>query len=132
MTCADVERARHHRDGRHRPARRLHDRTSRRLIATHEAGHAVTAWLVAPNRTLEVLTIVKRGDALGLLAHGDCEEVYTRSQYDLRALVQIAMGGWVAEELFFGQTSDRPGRRPRRRDPDRRADGRRRRHDRAR
>ena len=82
--------------------------TERNLIATHEAGHAVTAWLVAPNRTLEVLTIVKRGSALGLLAHGDCEEVYTRTSYDLRALVQIAMGGWVAEELFFGQTTTGP------------------------
>lgn len=80
----------------------------RNLIATHEAGHAVTAWLVAPNRTLEVLTIVKRGSALGLLAHGDCEEVYTRTSYDLRALVQIAMGGWVAEELFFGDTTTGP------------------------
>jgi len=78
------------------------------LIATHEAGHAVVAWLVAPNRTLEVLTIVKRGSALGLLAHGECEEVYTQSSYDLRALVQIAMGGLVAEELFFGQTSTGP------------------------
>jgi ATP-dependent Zn protease len=78
------------------------------LIATHEAGHATVAWLVAPNRTLEVLTIVRRGDALGLLAHGDCEEVWTHSQYDLQALVQIAMGGWVAEELFFGQTSTGP------------------------
>ncbi|WP_242511336.1 AAA family ATPase [Pengzhenrongella frigida] len=78
------------------------------LIATHEAGHAVVAWLVAPNRTLEVLTIVKRGSALGLLAHGDTEEVYTRSTEDLQALVQIAMGGLVAEELFFGQTSTGP------------------------
>ncbi len=83
-------------------------RTERDLIATHEAGHAVTAWLVAPHRTLEVLTIVKRGSALGLLAHGDCEEVYTHTQYELRALVQIAMGGWVAEELFFGQTTTGP------------------------
>ena len=72
-----------------------------RLIATHEAGHAVTAWLVAPTRTLEVLTIVRRGEALGLLAHNDCDEVYTRSHYDLRALVQIAMGGWVSEELLL-------------------------------
>jgi cell division protease FtsH len=78
------------------------------LIATHEAGHATVAWLVAPNRTLEVLTIVRRGNALGLLAHDDCEEVWTHSQYDLNSLVQIAMGGWVAEELFFGQTSTGP------------------------
>ncbi|WP_308121735.1 AAA family ATPase [Actinotalea ferrariae] len=79
-----------------------------RLIATHEAGHAVVAWLVAPNRALEVLTIVKRGDSLGLLAHGDVEEVWTRSAQDLRALVDIAMGGLVAEELFFGMTSTGP------------------------
>lgn len=79
-----------------------------RLIATHEAGHAVVAWLVAPNRTLEVLTIVKRGPALGLLAHGDTDEVYTRTSGDLRALVQIAMGGLVAEELFFGETTTGP------------------------
>ncbi|WP_307844393.1 AAA family ATPase [Actinotalea solisilvae] len=78
------------------------------LIATHEAGHAVVAWLVAPHRTLEVLTIVKRGDALGLLAHGDTEEVYTHSSVDLRALVDIAMGGLVAEELFFGVTTTGP------------------------
>lgn len=79
-----------------------------RLIATHEAGHAVTAWLVAPRRHMEVLTIVKRGSSLGLLAHDDLEEVYTHSRYDLRALVQIAMGGWVAEELFYGETSTGP------------------------
>jgi cell division protease FtsH len=78
------------------------------LIATHEAGHAVVAWLVAPNRSLEVLTIVKRGDSLGLLAHGEVEEVYTHSSYDLRALVQIAMGGIVAEEMFFGDTTTGP------------------------
>jgi len=79
-----------------------------RLIATHEAGHATTAWLVAPKRHMEVLTIVKRGSALGLLAHDDLEEVYTHTRYDLQALVQIAMGGWVAEELFYGETTTGP------------------------
>jgi ATP-dependent Zn protease len=79
-----------------------------RLIATHEAGHATTAWLVAPKRHMEVLTIVKRGSALGLLAHDDLEEVYTHTRYDLQSLVQIAMGGWVAEELFYGETTTGP------------------------
>jgi ATP-dependent Zn protease len=107
MSFADVEKARiTEMVGIGQPVR--YTEHERRLIATHEAGHAVTAWLVAPNRTLEVLTIVRRGSALGLLAHDDCEEVWTHSQYDLRALVQIAMGGWVAEELFFGQTSTGP------------------------
>ena len=107
MTYADIEHARiTEMVGIGQPVR--YTEAEERLIATHEAGHAVTAWLAAPNRTLEVLTIIRRGDALGLLAHGDCEEVWTHSHYDLRALVQIAMGGWVAEELFFGQTSTGP------------------------
>ena len=46
-------------------------RDEQRLIATHEAGPAVTAQPVAPRRHLEVLTIVKRGSALGLLAPDD-------------------------------------------------------------
>jgi ATP-dependent Zn protease len=80
-----------------------------RLIATHEAGHAPVAWLVAPQRRLEVLTIIKRRQALGLLAHGDREEVYTRSRSEMTGLIQIAMGGQVAEELFFGDVSTGPG-----------------------
>jgi ATP-dependent Zn protease len=80
-----------------------------RLIATHEAGHAAMAWMVAPQRRLEVLTIVKRRQALGLLAHGDREDVFTRSRTEMMALIQIAMGGQVAEELFFGDISTGPG-----------------------
>ena len=81
----------------------------KRLIATHEAGHATVAWLMAPERRLEVLTIIKRRSALGMLAHGDREEVYTRSRAEMTALIQIAMGGQVAEELFFGDVSTGPG-----------------------
>ncbi|WP_146841598.1 AAA family ATPase [Cellulomonas composti] len=107
MSFHDVEQARiTEMVGIGQPVR--YTEAEQRLIATHEAGHATVAWLVAPNRTLEVLTIIRRGDALGLLAHGDCEEVWTHSQYDLQALVQIAMGGWVSEELFFGQTTTGP------------------------
>ncbi|MFP5346525.1 MAG: AAA family ATPase [Actinomycetes bacterium] len=81
----------------------------KRLIATHEAGHAVVAHLVAPHRRLEILTIVKRAGALGLLAHGDADDVYTRSRSELTGLVKIAFGGQVAEELFFGDVSTGPG-----------------------
>jgi ATP-dependent Zn protease len=79
-----------------------------RLIATHEAGHAVVASLLAPQRRLEILTIVKRAGSLGLLAHGDREDVYTRSRTELAALICIAFGGQVAEELFFGDVSTGP------------------------
>jgi len=81
----------------------------RELIATHEAGHATAAYLVAPDRRLEVLSIIKRREALGMLAHGDAEEVYTRSRSEMLALIQIAMAGQVAEELFFNDVSTGPG-----------------------
>jgi len=81
----------------------------RRLIATHEAGHATAAWLTAPHRRLEVLTIIKRRSALGLLAHGDREDVFTRSRTEMQALVKIALAGQCAEEIFFGDVSTGPG-----------------------
>lgn len=77
----------------------------RRTIATHEAGHATVAWLVGKGRKLEVLTIVKRRDALGLLSHSEEEERFTKTKTEMRALLDIAFGGMVAEELFFGEAS---------------------------
>ena len=77
----------------------------RRTIATHEAGHATVAWLVGRGRKLEVLTIVKRRDALGLLSHSEEEERFTKTKTEVRALIDIAFGGMVAEEIFFGEAS---------------------------
>jgi len=77
----------------------------RRTIATHEAGHATVAWLVGKGRKLEVLTIVKRRDALGLLMHSETEERFTKTRSEVRAMIDIAFGGMVAEELFFGECS---------------------------
>jgi ATP-dependent Zn protease len=80
----------------------------RRTIATHEAGHATVAWLVGKSRKLEVLSIIKRKDALGLLAHSDREEKFLKSQSELESLVEIALGGLAAEEVFFGEISSGP------------------------
>jgi cell division protease FtsH len=80
----------------------------KRTIATHEAGHAVVAHLVSPNRSLDVLSIIKRRGALGLLAHSDPEERFTQTATELRAMIDIAFGGMVAEELAFGQASTGP------------------------
>jgi ATP-dependent Zn protease len=77
----------------------------RRTIATHEAGHAVVAWLVGKGRKLDVLSIIKRKDALGLLAHSEEEERFLKTRTEMEALIHIAFGGMVAEELFFGEAS---------------------------
>jgi ATP-dependent Zn protease len=83
----------------------LYTEAERRMIATHEAGHATVAWLVGRGRTLDLLSIVKRKGALGLLAHSDSEERFTQTKSEMLAMVQIAMGGMAAEELFFGESS---------------------------
>jgi ATP-dependent Zn protease len=78
-------------------------------IATHESGHATVAYLVGTGRKLELLTIVKRKDSLGLLAHSELEERYTKRRSEALALIQISLGGMVAEELFFGESGTGPG-----------------------
>ena len=80
----------------------------RRCIATHEAGHATVAHLVGKDRKLEVLSIIKRKDALGLLAHSDLEERFTKTRSEIVSLIQIAFGGMVAEELCFGEAGTGP------------------------
>ncbi len=77
-------------------------------IATHEAGHATIAWLVGEDIHLDILTIIKRKDALGLLAHSDQEERYVRSKSEILSRIQISLGGMVAEELFFGESGTGP------------------------
>lgn len=77
-------------------------------IATHEAGHATVAYLIGKGRKLEVLSIIKRREALGFLAHRLTEERHTQKRSELEAMIQISMGGMVAEELYFGESGSGP------------------------
>jgi len=79
------------------------------MVATHEAGHAVAAYLSGVGRKLEVLSIIKRKDALGLLAHNDTEERWTRTKTELQAFLRISCAGMAAEELWFGESTTGPG-----------------------
>jgi cell division protease FtsH len=80
----------------------------RRAVATHEAGHATAAYFLGIGRRLEVLSIIKRSRSLGMLAHGDTEERYTKSKGELEAAVAIALGGLVSEETFLGESGTGP------------------------
>jgi cell division protease FtsH len=80
----------------------------REAIATHEAGHATVAYFLGRGRRLEVLSIIKRGGSLGLLAHGDEEERFTRTRSEVEAGIAIALGGLVAEELCLGESGTGP------------------------
>ena len=78
------------------------------LIATHEGGHAVAAYLCAKDRKLEVLSIITRRQALGLLAHSDAEERFTRTKSELEATLKITLAGMAAEKIFFGESGTGP------------------------
>jgi ATP-dependent Zn protease len=80
----------------------------RLAVATHEAGHAAVAYFFGKGRRLEVLSIIKRRQSLGLLAHGDEEERFTRSRSEIEAHVAIALGGLVSEEIFLGESGTGP------------------------
>ncbi|HEX2069431.1 MAG TPA: AAA family ATPase [Actinomycetota bacterium] len=81
----------------------------RRRVATHEAGHAVAAYLLGTTRRMEVLSIIKRRSSLGLLAQSDLEERFTQSRSEMEGLLAVSLGGMVAEEMFFGESGTGPG-----------------------
>jgi cell division protease FtsH len=80
----------------------------RSAVAIHEAGHATVAYFLGKGRRLEVLSIIKRRGSLGLLAHGDSEERFTRSRSEIEAGIAIALGGLVAEEQLLGESGTGP------------------------
>ncbi len=86
----------------------VYSESDRVAVATHESGHATVAYFLGRGRRLEVLSIIKRRQSLGLLAHGDAEERFTRTRTELEAGIAIALGGLTAEELFFGESGTGP------------------------
>jgi ATP-dependent Zn protease len=73
------------------------------------AGHATVAYFFARDESrLEVLTIIKRRDSLGLLLHGDLEERFTRTRSEMETRIAIALGGMVSEEVFLGESGTGP------------------------
>jgi len=86
----------------------IYTEADRAAVATHEAGHAAVAYFLSKGRRLEVLSIVKRRGALGLLAHSEEEERFTRTRSEIESGVAIALGGLVAEEMFLGESGTGP------------------------
>jgi len=107
LTWRDIQRARLSEEvGIGQPV--VYTVRERALIATHEAGHAVAAHACGKERKLEVLSIIKRRTALGLLAHSDTEERFTKTKSELENMLRIMLGGMVAEELFYGESGTGP------------------------
>jgi len=75
----------------------------RRRIAIHEAGHALTA--VLTRRDVKVASILRRSQALGLVAHGDQDERFLKTPADAKDLICVALAGRAAEQQEFGEAS---------------------------
>jgi cell division protease FtsH len=77
-------------------ARRLSPK-ERRIVAYHEAGHALCRRLLGLDPP-EILSIVPRGPALGFVGHSPQEDTYLKSREELLDELVTLLGGRAAEE----------------------------------
>jgi ATP-dependent metalloprotease FtsH len=74
----------------------------RRIIAYHEGGHALVAYHQPEADTVNRVTILPRGQSLGVTQFTAEEDRYNYSRQTLMARIAVGLGGRVAEELTFG------------------------------
>ncbi len=72
------------------------------VIAYHEGGHALTGLLQENVDPVTKVTIVPRGQALGVTQYTPIDDRYNYSQDYLRAQLVTALGGRAAEEVAIG------------------------------
>jgi len=78
----------------------------RRVIAYHEAGHAIVAAHTPGSDPVQKVTIVPRGfGALGFTLQVPVEDRYIVTEDKLIGEIDVLMGGRAAEELSFGRVS---------------------------
>ncbi|QBD82218.1 ATP-dependent metallopeptidase FtsH/Yme1/Tma family protein [Ktedonosporobacter rubrisoli] len=74
----------------------------RQIIAFHEGGHALVAYHLPEADTVNRVTILPRGQSLGVTQFIAEEDRYNYSRQSLMARIAVGLGGRVAEELTFG------------------------------
>ncbi|MCH4905010.1 ATP-dependent zinc metalloprotease FtsH [Cylindrospermopsis raciborskii CHAB3438] len=81
----------------------LVDGKSKRLIAYHEVGHALIGTLVKDHDPVQKVTLIPRGQALGLTWFTPNEDQGLVSRSQMLARIMGALGGRAAEEIVFGK-----------------------------
>ncbi|MDR0708921.1 MAG: ATP-dependent zinc metalloprotease FtsH [Spirochaetaceae bacterium] len=77
----------------------------RRMTAIHEAGHALLHYFLKNSDPLHKVTIVPHGRALGMAMSLPEEDSYSRTRGWIEDRLVICYGGWVAENLFYNETT---------------------------
>ena len=86
--------------------RRTMQPQERKMVAYHESGHLIVLYILHPIDDVFKASIASRRDTLGVVYHQPREEVFTHNKDRLLADVKVALGGYVAEKMFSGTTSD--------------------------
>ncbi|KEI36133.1 uncharacterized protein L969DRAFT_91230 [Mixia osmundae IAM 14324] len=91
--------------GAERKSGRLYDQAMKEATAVHEAGHALMSILTKGAVPLYQVTIMPRGESLGHTSflHESDEKTYNMSCQELKAKMDVAFGGRIAEELVYGK-----------------------------
>jgi cell division protease FtsH len=75
----------------------------RRVVAYHEAGHAIVAHFSPGSDPLRKVSIVPRGRSLGVTIQTPDEDRFNYSRKYLLARMATIMGGRAAEQIIFGE-----------------------------
>jgi cell division protease FtsH len=78
----------------------------RRILAYHEAGHALVSHLMEDVSPVQKVTIVSRGQALGYTLHLPTEDRYMQTKEELEDMMKIALAGRAAEQVVFGRVTN--------------------------
>ena len=89
------------------PAKKSHKYTEKekKLVAFHEAGHAVVGLKLEGANEVQKITIIPRGQAGGYNLMLPKEETYFSTRKELLESISGLLGGRVAEELVFGEVT---------------------------
>ena len=84
-------------------SRRVITDHEKRVVAYHEAGHALCSELLPSVEKVHRISIIPRGQALGYTLNLPEEDRYLKTKDELMDYLVVLLGGRVTEHLIFGQ-----------------------------
>ncbi|MDQ3821981.1 MAG: ATP-dependent zinc metalloprotease FtsH [Actinomycetota bacterium] len=86
--------------------RRVVTEKERRILAYHEAGHAVMSHLMGDTLPVQKASIVSRGQALGYTLNVPAEDRYLHTKEELEDMMKVYLAGRAAEFVVFGRVTN--------------------------